>query len=312
MDHIFPMNAKAAKDKFEELMYDDNYSAQEKIDGVRALIHISQEGVKITTRGASVDSPDVPLDITHRIPCLEGWEPAEELQNCIFDSEITIKGLDSSQIAGIVSYKSQVPIPEGLKFNVFDIINVNNTAIFILNQNARDKTLRNKESFFPSFMKTLPIAYGTVEKQRMFSDVISRGGEGIMLKNLKATYAPGKRPSNTWYKVKKIDSTDAKIVGSEPPERFYKDPKTAKIDFSRETKPWELGWFGAIVYELEDGTRGTVSGFTDTEKEEMSDGYHRVKRELIGKYIELKFMEKTKKGRLRHPRFIRIREEIEK
>jgi ATP-dependent DNA ligase len=133
-----------------------------------------------------------------------------------------------------------------------------------------------------------------------------------MLKNLDAIYYPDKRPSNVWYKVKKIDSVDAKIVGSEFPEKYYRDPKTRKEDRNRITKPWAMGWFGALVYQLEDGTTGTVSGFDDAEKMVMSDGKWSVKPEYVGRYMELKFMEKTKDKKLRHPRFIRLREEIEK
>ena len=106
---IFPMGAKQAKDRFEDLMANDKYIAQEKIDGVRALVHIYRGGIiKITTRGASVDAPNIPIDITHRIPYIADWKPHEELLGCIIDTEITIPGLDSAQVAGIVSYKSRV------------------------------------------------------------------------------------------------------------------------------------------------------------------------------------------------------------
>jgi ATP-dependent DNA ligase len=307
------MNAKAAKDKFDSLMQNDSYIAQEKIDGVRALVKISKLGVvRVTTRGASVDAPDTPIDITHRIPYLLDWEPVDGIKNCIFDCEITIDGLDSSQIAGVVSYKSTVQVPDGLKFNVFDIIAYEGKTIFNSTQARRLTILQSLAHYFPSWMKTLPYVADTDRKYRFLDAVLSKGGEGIMLKNLDALYYPDKRPSNVWYKVKKIDSVDAKIVGAAPPEMYYRDPKTAKADETRVTKPWQMGWFGALVYELEDGTQGTVSGFDDAEKQKMSDSKHGIKPEYIGRYMELKFMEKTKDKKLRHPRFIRLREEIEK
>lgn len=310
---IFPMNAKAAKDKFATLMADSNYIGQEKIDGVRSLITIlGPKGVTVTTRGASLDAPDTPIDISHRIPHLGKYCPADELFGCILDCEITIPGLDSSQIAGVVSYKSTVPIPEGLVFNVFDLIAYKGKTIYGYTQEDRLALLSALQPFMAEWMVTLPIFVGTRAKYQALDEILERSGEGIMLKNLHAKYQPDKRPSNTWYKVKKIDSTDAKIVGSAPPEMYYKDPKTGEIDKNRLTKPSYMGWFGAIIYELEDGTQGTVAGFDDAEREKMSDGHHAVKPEYIGRYMELKFMEKTKDKKLRHPRFIRLREEVEK
>ena len=132
-----------------------------------------------------------------------------------------------------------------------------------------------------------------------------------MLKHLNSLYIPGKKPANTWYKVKKVDSVDALIVGSCSPEKYYRDPETNKEDHNRITKLYQNEWFGALMYELEDGTRGTVSGFSDEERERMSENYQ-VKPCYMGRWVELKFMEKTRDGKLRHPRFIRLREEVEK
>lgn len=307
------MNAKPAKDKFLNLMNDDNYLAQEKIDGVRALIYINKRGVaQVTTRGESVDNPGVPIDITHRIPCIKTWDIPEVLHGSILDCEITIRNHDSSQIAGIISYKSTVHIPEGLVFNCFDMIAWGGKTQFDRTYSMRDSTLRHYSMLFPEWIVIMPLAWGYDDKSLLLESLWAEGKEGIMLKNLESKYQPGKRPSSTWYKVKKVDSVDAKIVGSAPPEVYYRDPVTNKSDSTRMTKPYQQGWFGALVYELEDGTQGTVSGFDDTEKGQMSDGHHRVKSHLIGRYMELKFMEKTKDGKLRHPRFIRLREEVEK
>lgn len=309
---IFPMGAKQAKDKFELLMENDLYIAQEKIDGVRALIHLYKGGVvKVTTRGASVDAPDTPIDITHRIPYINDWQPPNELLGCIIDTEITIPGLDSAQVAGIVSYKSQVEIPNGIQFNAFDIIAYDNKTVFSWNQQQRLHGLSIKSRYFPEWLIPLPIYFGTEAKYDLLDEIFSCGKEGIMLKNLNSMYIPGKKPAHTWYKVKKVDSIDAKIVGSCSPEKYYRDPKTNEEDTTRLTKLYENGWFGAIIYELEDGTRGTVSGFSDEERAKMSEN-HQVKPCYLGRWMELKFMEKTKDGKLRHPRFIRLREEVEK
>lgn len=314
--NLFPMNAKAAKDKFGELMENNMYFAQEKIDGVRALLYISSAGkIEVTTRGESVDNPGVPIDITHRIPMIEDWNNIPvPLLGCLLDCEITIDGLDSSQIAGVVSYKSSVDIPKGMKFNVFGALG--SSGKLHLKKYEWDRTqLALTMQFlelFPDWIKAVPIANSVREKYDLLDSLWSQGKEGIMLKNKTGLYQPGKRPANNWYKVKKVDSTDARIIGAEAPEQFYHDPDTNTFDLSRFTKPWERGWFGAVKYELEDGTVGTVAGFSDDEKQLMSDGKHGILPMYIGQWMELKYMEKTKEGRLRHPRFIKFRGEVEK
>lgn len=311
---FFPMNAKPAKDRFSGLMENDDYIAQEKIDGVRAVVKINSVGaVTVTTRGQSVSAPGVPIDITHRLPCLEKYRVHRMLYSSIIDSEITIKGLDSAQTAGIISHKSRVPVPDGLMFNAFDLLYHDGTCLFEVPQISRIKILMSLEDYIPiEFMSILPYSAGTKDKYELLENLWDAGLEGIMLKNIHGYYYPDKRPTGIWFKVKKVDSIDAMIVGSEPPETLYQDPKTGKYDENRMTKPYEKGWFGALIYELEDGSRGTVAGFTDSDKAQMSDGKCNVKGEYVGRWMELKYMEKTREGNLRHPRFIRLRNEIEK
>lgn len=307
------MNAKPAKAKFEKLMDSDDYVIQEKIDGVRALVHINTVGaITVTTRGESVSAPGVPIDITHRLPILGSWIPPRVLHNTVLDTEITIEGLNSAQTAGIISYKSCVDIPQGMKFSVFDLPIVQGNELFEKAQIRRLMMLDKVSDWLPpQIFEVLPF-YRNEEKWDVFNSIIFEGKEGIMLKNIHGWYYPGKRPTGVWYKEKKVDSIDAIITGCEPPEKYYKDPKTNKIDEDRYTKPYWKGWFGALTYILEDGSTGTVAGFTDGEKEMLSDGNHGIKTEYIGRFMELKFMERTGEGNLRHARFIRLREKIEK
>jgi hypothetical protein len=50
---------------------------------------------------------------------------------------------------------------------------------------------------------------------------------------------------------------------------------------------------------------------TDDMKRLLSDGKHGVKQEYIGRTIEVEFFERNKYGNCEHPRFIRLREEVE-
>ena len=50
------MNALGVKDEthLEQLMRDDHYVVQEKLDGMRAIVHVTREGLRIFSRSAAV------------------------------------------------------------------------------------------------------------------------------------------------------------------------------------------------------------------------------------------------------------------
>ena len=55
----------------------------------------------------------------------------------------------------------------------------------------------------------------TSNKRAFYEDVVARGGEGVMAKNLNAAYQPGKR-SEDLRKVKRAATWDAVVMGFTP------------------------------------------------------------------------------------------------
>ena len=322
MRKIWPMGCKKTPeaDKVEKLLADPNYVAQPKIDGVRCVLHFDNEGVAhYTTRGASLNDPETPLDITHRlshmavkVPKLAGFE---------FDGEIWAPGYTSAEISGQVSYKSTVPVDPRLQLHIFDVLHNKDQGLEIFPLAYRLRALRAYRAIFTiPFLAEVPTARTEHEKRQLLAQELEAGREGIVLKNLQSDYIFGTprrdaKPANHWYKVKKKDTIDVKIIGSIPPEQFYRDPMTGVYDLSRPTKPWSEGWFGSLAFEFEEDGKvytGSTSGMTDDMRARMSDGCHRVHPMYYGRIMEVEYMEKTADGNLRHPRFVRLREEIEK
>lgn len=323
MRKIWPMGCKKTpdSDKVESLLADPRYIAQPKIDGVRCVLHFDNEGVaRYTTRGASLNDPETPLDITHRlghmrvkVPKLAGFE---------LDGEIWSPGFTSAEISGQVSYKSTVPVDTKLQLHVFDVLSISHRPMEELNLTTRLEYLKGLNPVFNSlrFLERVPIARTEDEKRAMLSQELEAGREGIVLKNIDSDYVMGTakrdaKPSNHWYKVKKKDTIDVRITGSTPPEQFYRDPITGVYDLGRPTKPWSEGWFGSITFKFEEDGKvycGSTSGMTDYMRAQLSDGHHNILPQYEGRVMEVEFMEKTSDGNLRHPRFVRLREEIEK
>ena len=324
MRDIWPMGCKKTPelDKVEQLLKDDNYVGQQKIDGVRGILQFDSEGVShITTRGASLENPDKPIEITHRLPQLQMTIPA--LAGTVLDGEIWAPHLTSAQISGMVSYKSTVAVDLRIGFYNFDIL-------YLKNVNLEGYALKKRLEYLTSIsslydkkrsIKYVKWAINEYEKRQLLSEEFEAGREGIVLKNLFSTYKQGtptrdSKPANHWYKVKKKDTVDVIITGSEPPEKYYRDTTTGVYDFNRLTKPYINGWFGSINFQFKDENGimkyGSCSGLTDEMRERLCNGSHGISDLFIGRVMEVEYMEKTSDGNLRHPRFIRIREREEK
>lgn len=117
----------------------------------------------------------------------------------------------------------------------------------------------------------------------------SMGWEGLML-NKNAPYVC-KRTTDL-IKIKKFKYSDLKIVGYEEGTNKYE------------------GMLGAVIVDYKGNTVNVGSGFTDEQREE----YWKIREELIGKIVEVKYKDVTKDKKtglesLQFPVFQRIRED---
>lgn len=104
--------------------------------------------------------------------------------------------------------------------------------------------------------------------ENVLGEAIKHGYEGLVL-----------RRGDVWYKVKKQETYDVKVIGMIPGNGQFLDK------------------LGALITE-----RGNVgTGFTNRQREEF------YLEDLIGETIEVRCMELTKTGLFRHPSFIRVR-----
>lgn len=110
--------------------------------------------------------------------------------------------------------------------------------------------------------------------QRLMESKVDEGYEGLIV-----------RQGNKWLKYKPSDSADVKVTG-----------------FQAGTGKHE-GRMGALLTNY--GKLGT--GFDDKQREMFQEMFD--KGELIGILVECQFMEWTKNGKMRHPVFVRIRDD---
>ena len=285
------MNAQGIKsqDHLNWLICNENYAAQEKLDGMRSVIHITKNGLRIFSRSSGVEDPTRPLEKTAALPHLASLR-FPQLANTILDAEILAPGIDAASLSGAI-HSNGVRKTNGLvKVFVFDVLRYRG-------EDLSHKTLRQRIEVLDilngglqsPYVIFLPWAFTAKEKRSLYESVLARGGEGIMIKRLDAVYIQGGRPANNWLKAKKSATFDCVVMGF----------TTGKGKFNNRIGALIFGQYvnGKLV-EL-----GQASGMSDAERNKMSAHPD----EFIGKVVTIKGMERLKSGAIRHPQFAGIR-----
>ena len=121
------------------------------------------------------------------------------------------------------------------------------------------------------------------EALAFYNEVVSRGGEGIMLKDAKSQYVFDR--GFHWLKMKPVRDIDLTIVGWFEGE--------GRLE----------GSLGGIIVNHNGVMVRVGSGFSDSLRSELWSK----RDELEGITAELRFTEETPDGSLRFPRFVKLR-----
>jgi|WetSurMetagenome_2_1015567.scaffolds.fasta_scaffold13112_6 ATP-dependent DNA ligase len=286
---IWPMNAQGidGEDHLNQLLDSPEYAGQEKLDGMRAVVHITPTGLRIFSRNAGVGNPFRPLEKTRALPHLAQLR-FPTLAGTVLDSEIIAPGKGSSAIAGMVN--SSNGSNGSVHIYAFDVLRYNGQDWTTQTQERRLATLKHVEPMLNCrYIHVLPWKTSFTTKWKLFKSIMDGTGEGVMFKNLQEPYIQGGRPSNNWLKWKKSASFDCVIIGFTKGAGKYNDCIGAVR-------------FGQYVDgELVD--LGQASGMTDAVRTHMS--LHQ--SEYIGRVVTIKGQQRLKSGSLRHPQFVSLR-----
>ena len=191
------------------------------------------------------------------------------------------------------------------------------------------------------FNYILPPVFVAENFEDFLQEVLSKGGEGIVIHSKNYVYAPGKRPAWTTLKVKKITTElELPVVGFIEPNKSYegKELETweywegryidngeivrinhapgnidleACLEWYPVTKPYWNNWKNGVIVD-HDGTQVRVaSGMTDADREWLTtiEAIEALKTGQL--YAVVSAMEVDKEsGSLRHPRLIRLRTDM--
>lgn len=326
---------KHKKHMLKEVCENGEYFAQVKKDGNWFSYHKGVNGENyFFGRGNSVKT-GFPVEVSDKVAHLL---PAfEQLPNdTIIIGELYIPNKNTNAVRSILGCLTPKAIKrqqEGdmLHFYMFDIIRLggeDKTKIgaysrYVLLRNAYDNGLIRGENveIAEEITGNLYDAYG---------EALANGEEGIVLKKKTAPYSEGKKPAWSMIKAKKEETADVVCMGFADPtkeytgkelstweywiDRFFKRVKKSTGDITDcepVTKPFFYGWKNSITYGVYDKKGvlvpiGSVSsGLNDDLKKSMTENPEK----YLNRVIECQYMEITDDGIMRHPIFLRFRDD---
>lgn len=156
-------------------------------------------------------------------------------------------------------------------------------------------------------------------------NIISRGGEGIVIQRKDNPYMPGTRTAWKTLKLKQsLPEMELKVIATINPKMYYEGdcPDTWEYwyqdmpnansqagDFPV-TKPFFYGWKNGVTVEYNGTTCDVTSGLTDADREWLAT---KEAAEMIANgelYTVVKAMQTNDLGRLRHPYIVRLRNDL--
>ena len=168
----------------------------------------------------------------------------------------------------------------------------------------------------PAYVYFKPTQVFTTDFAAAADDIISRGGEGVVIQKKSNPYMPGTRTAWATLKLKQtLPHMDLKVVGTLEPNKNYEGDFAAdwqyKIDGVNVTKPYYMGWKNGITVMLPSGiTTDVASGLTDDDRAYLATPEAQDKIAAGELWAEVKAMSVNDLGKLRHGSLVRLRTDL--
>lgn len=208
---ILPMLADSAETVADVMTDDTERLVEWKLDGARIQVHLSEEQVAVYTRNLN--------DVTAAVPEVVEAVRVLPLRNAIFDGEVIALAADGRPRSFQTTMRrfgrrldtEQMRIDIPLTPFFFDVLLLDGESFI----DAPLATRLDAIARLPDTLRVPSIVSARADDALRFQqDTITRGHEGVMIKNLAAPYAAGKRGS-AWIKVKTARTLDLVVLAVE-------------------------------------------------------------------------------------------------
>ena len=301
---IRPMLAKTSK-----AFDDDNYFFEPKWDGLRALLFLRERTIELQNRNLR--------DATGSYPEIQTLKGNIRAKTAILDGEIVVLGENGTPNFGSLQARFGVDDPKRVSmlakttpvtYVAFDLLHIDG-------QDVINSPLVERKKQLKSIVKEGPyLLYGEhVEAKgtRFFKEATDHGFEGVIAKQNRSQYAPGLR-TDYWIKIKQINTTDCVVVGFSEGEGA-RVPTFGSLILAAYDEDWTLQHVGNVGGGFSNNNLEQVKKKLDKLRVEAPTiqgpvdsptPVTWVKPRLV---VEVAYMAVTNDGRLRFPRFKRIR-----
>jgi DNA ligase D-like protein (predicted ligase) len=274
---------------------DPDWIFERKLDGIRCLAFKAEERVRLRSRND--------LSLNGRFPEIVAALEHDPVTDVVLDGEIV--AFDGAQTSfARLQQRGERPAP--VFYYVFDVLHVAGEDVTAQPLRTRKALLRRALAFEDPIRRT---AHRNRDGEAFFGQACRKGWEGVIAKRADAPYTHGR--SRDWLKFK-CSAEQELVVGG------YTAPSGSRTDLGALL----LGYYadGQLRYAGKVGTgftRATLrelagkltplrrdsSPFTDEVRERSATW---VEPQLVA---QVGFSEWTRDGRLRHPRFLGLRED---
>ena len=297
---IEPMLATLTDERFS----DPDWIYERKLDGVRCLVFCTSGTIRLMSRNKH--------QMNETWPDLVDELEASQVRSFIADGEIVaFEGNQTSfqrlqQRIGVEDADKARNTKVRAYLYLFDLLHVQAYDITQLPLRKR-KQLLKKAVAFTGHVRFTP--HRNEDGQAYLKEACRKGWEGLIAKDARAPYEH--RRSKKWLKFKCVHQQELVIGG-------FTDPHRSRVGFGALLTGYyedgDLKYAGKVGTGYDDELLNDLrKRLDDLERktspfhDDVSDkGVHWVQPKLVG---EFGFTEWTRKGRLRHPRFLGLRKD---
>jgi DNA ligase D-like protein (predicted ligase) len=286
-----PMKAVLTDERFS----DPDWIYERKLDGIRCLAFKGDEHVRLRSRND--------LSLNGRFPEVAEAIEADPASNLVVDGEVV--AFDGAQTSfARLQQRGERPTP--VFFYVFDILRADGEDVTALPLRERKALLRRTLKFEDPIRLT---AHRNRDGEAFYEEACRKGWEGVIAKRADSLYTHGR--SRDWLKFK-CSAEQELVVGA------YTAPRGSRTDLGALL----LGYYddGKLRYAGKVGT-----GFTRATLQELAAALKPLRRDgspfadevrerdvtwVVPELVaQIGFSEWTRDGRLRHPRFLGLRDD---
>lgn len=294
--------------KFKPMLISNDEYDLDKLDYSNMYISIKRDGIRAEIDNTGIKNRSLKTIRNKKIQ--EYFKKLYESlpDDVIIEGEIYSPTTPLRTMSGICN-SLDYEVPQDTKIYIFDIYDPDATF------EIRMSMLKKLEELIPITLVEEIRVYSKEEVLEYYDEVIEKGYEGCVLKNGNKKYKQGRTTINQGiiYKLKPIRTDDLKIIGinermknlnkSEVNELGHKYKRNTVADKA----PTSIAATFNCLMDNGEETKVTITG-TEAERKEIWKN----KANYIGKYVVVKSMDYGAKNKLRHPRMIGIKDQIEK